>query len=92
MEVPKKTTLYVQWIDMDIEKPKVDKCKGDYLRIKGPEKAKFYCGELNGKKMLKMGPWNKGPKKIQISFRSDNDDKRGRGVKLQLYAKKQSSM
>ena len=66
MEVPKKTTLYVQWIDMDIEKPKVDKCKGDYLRIKGPEKAKFYCGELNGKKMLKMGPWNKGPKKIKF--------------------------
>ena len=88
MEVPKKTTLYVEWIDMDIETPKVDKCKGDYLRIKGPEKAKYYCGELNGSKLLKMGPWNKGPKKIQISFRSDNDDKRGRGVKLHLYAKK----
>merc|ERR1711971_577210 len=47
LEVPKKTILYVEWIEMDIENPKVDKCKGDYLRIKGPEKAKFYCGELN---------------------------------------------
>ena len=72
---------------MDIENPKVDKCKGDYLRIKGPEKPKFYCGELKGSKLLKMGPWNKGPKKIEISFRSDNDGKRGRGVKLHLYAK-----
>ena len=74
---------------MDIENPKVDKCKGDYLRIKGPEKPKFYCGELKGSKLLKMGPWNKGPKKIQISFRSDNNGKRGHGVKLHLYAKKE---
>ena len=92
MVVPKKTTLYVEWIDMDIENPKVDKCKGDYLRIKGPNKAKFYCGELNAYKLLQMGPWNKGSKKIQISFRSDNDDKRGRGVKLNIYAKKKIGM
>ena len=87
LEVPKKTTLFVEWIDMDIENPKKDKCKGDYLRIKGPDGAKFYCGELNGSKLIKMGPWGKGPKKIEISFRSDNDGKRGRGVKLHLFTK-----
>ena len=87
LEVPKKTTLFVEWVDMDIEKPKRNKCKGDYLRIKGPDGAKFYCGELNGSKLLKIGPWNKGPKKIEISFRSDNDGKRGHGVKLYLYTK-----
>ena len=92
MKVPKKTTLYVKWIEMEIKNPKVDKCERDYLLIKGPEKAKFYCGELNGSKLLKMGPWNKGPKKIQISFRSDNDNKRGRGVKLNIYAKKKIGM
>ena len=52
LEVPKKTTLFVEWIDMDIENPKKDKCKGDYLRIKGPDRAKFYCGELNGSKLI----------------------------------------
>ena len=87
MKVPKKTALFIEWVDMDIEKPKGGKCKGDYLRIKGPNGAKFYCGELNGSKLLKMGPSNKRPKKIVISFRSDNDGKRGRGVKLHLYKK-----
>ena len=73
---------------MDIEKPKGDKCKGDNLRIKGPNEAKFYCGKLNGSKLLEMGPWNKKrPKKIEFSFRSDKDGKRGRGVKLHLYTK-----
>ena len=72
---------------MEIENPKGDKCKEDYLRINGPDGAKFYCGKLNGTKLLKMGPWGKGPKKIQISFRSDSDSKRGRGVKLHLYTK-----
>ena len=88
LEVPKKATLYIKWIDMDIENPKVSKCKGDYVRIKGPDGAKSYCGELNGSKLLKMGPFNGGfTRKIHISFRSDNDGKRGRGVKLYLYAK-----
>ena len=87
LEVPKKTTLFIEWIDMDIENPKKDKCKGDYLRIKGPDGAKFYCGELNGSKLIKMGPWSKGQKNIHISFRSDNDGKRGRGVKLHLFSK-----
>ena len=88
MEVPQKTTLFVDWIDMDIEKPKRDKCKGDYLRIKGPYGEKKFCGELNGSKFLQMGPWKKKkPRKIEISFRSDKDGKRGRGVKLHLYTK-----
>ena len=87
LEIPKETTLFVEWIDMDIENPKKDKCKGDYLRIKGPGGAKFYCGELSGSKLIEMGPWGKGPKKIEISFRSDNDGKRGHGVKLYLYTK-----
>ena len=84
--------MYIKWVDMDIENPKVNKCKGDYVRIKGPDGAKSYCGELNGSKLLKMGPWNKGTKKIEISFRSDNAGKRGRGVKLLLYTNIQSSM
>ena len=48
LKVPKKTTLYVKWIEMEIKNPKVDKCERDYLLIKGPDGAKIYCGELNG--------------------------------------------
>ena len=93
LELPRDTALYIEWIDMDIETPKEDKCQGDYLRIKVNDEATFYCGTLNGTKLLKMGPFDGTfTRKIKISFRSDNDGERGRGVKLYLYTNKQSSM
>ena len=93
LELPRDTALYIEFIDMDIETPKLDKCQGDYLRIKVNDSATFYCGQLNGTKLLKMGPFDGTfTRKIHISFRSDNDGERGRGVKLHLYTNKQSSM
>ena len=93
MELPRGTALFIEWIDMDIETPKLNKCQGDFLRIKGPDGATFYCGALNGTKLLKLGPFHgKFTRKIHISFRSDNDGKRGRGVKLHLYTNRQSGM
>ena len=93
LELPRDTALYIEFIDMDIETPKLDKCQGDYLRIKVNDSAKFYCGQLNGTKLLKMGPFaGTFTRKVHISFRSDNDGERGRGVKLYLYTNIQSSM
>ena len=85
--------MYIEFIDMDIETPKLDKCQGDYLRIKVNGSATFYCGQLNGTKLLKLGPFDGTfTRRPKISFRSDNDGKRGRGVKLLLYTNIQSSM
>jgi hypothetical protein len=93
LELPRDTALYIEWIDMDIETPKKDKCQGDYLRIKVSNFTKFYCGQLDGPKLLKLGPFDGTfTRKVKISFRSDNDGERGRGVKLYFYTNIQSSM
>ena len=93
LELPRDTALYIEWIDMDIETPNKDKCQGDYLRIKVSNFTKFYCGQLDGPKLLKLGPFDGTfTRKVKISFRSDNDGERGRGVKLYFYTNIQSSM
>ena len=68
---------------MPTDNPK--KCRKDYLRIKGANKTKFYCGTLNKTKVKEMGPWGKDYR-FQLSFRSNNDDITGKGAKLLLYA------
>ena len=93
MELPRDTALYVEFIDMDIETPKLDKCQGDYLNIKINDTQTFYCGKLNGTKLLKLGPFEgRFTRRLKLRFRSDNDGKRGRGVKLYFYTNIQSSM
>jgi len=93
VELPRDTALYVEFIDMDIETPKLDKCQGDYLNIKINDKQTFYCGKLNGTKLLKLGPFEgRFTRRLKLRFRSDNDGKRGRGVKLYFYTNIQSTL
>ena len=80
----KETPLFVEFVDMDIETKDRKKCRQDYMRIKGANKTKFYCGELKREKIREMGPWGKDYR-LQFSFRSNNDGQRGRGGLLYLY-------
>ena len=84
--VPKGTTLFVQFAYLDMPTDVPNKCRKDYLRIKGSNKSKFYCGTLNKVKVKEMGPWGKDYR-FQFSFRTNNDDTNGDGAKLYLYAK-----
>jgi hypothetical protein len=84
LEVAKETPLFVEFVDMDIETKDRKKCRQDYMRIKGANKTKFYCGELKKEKIREMGPWGKDYR-LQFSFRSNNDGNRGRGGLLYLY-------
>ena len=83
--VPKGKKLIIEFVHMDFPTDNPKKCKHDYLRIKGSNKTKFYCGTWDNRKMKEMGPWGKDYR-FQISFRSNNDDENGKGAKLYLYA------
>ena len=69
MYVPEGTTLFIEFVHLDMPTKNPKKCKADYLRIKGSNKTKFYCGTWDKAKIREMGPWGKDYR-FQISFRS----------------------
>ena len=81
------TKVNILFYDMDIFTNK-DKCVGDFLRIKGAGKNKYYCDTFQNK-LKTMGPWHKD-KRIRITFKSDGDKRRGRGVALLIWAGEES--
>jgi len=88
LTVPKGTKLNMVFAVMDIDKKRKrggkKKCR-DFLSIKAGNKKKTYCGPIeNASKVRVMGPWGKD-RKIQLTFRSNNDKYRGKGALIFLY-------
>lgn len=78
--------MHMVFFYVDIHTSKPNKCKGDYLKIqvKGEPYKEFFCGQFNSS-YQSIGPFNKN-RKVVFQFKSNNDNKSGRGFVMAMLA------